>query len=215
MDPSQLTALILAGGQSQRMGTDKALLPLGGVPLIQNLGTLAQGCCGTVAVVTPWGDRYQPWLPAGCQLWPEAPAPWASNHRSSGPLWGFAQGLGRVTTPWVLLLACDLPRLNAATLQGWLPQLSHLPPNTLALLPPHPKGWDPLCGFYHRRCQESLGEFLRDGGRSFQPWLRHPPLLSHVAPLTVTDRSVLWNCNTPEDWQTLTAIDQEQHSPRS
>ena len=58
-----IVALILAGGQSRRMGFDKALMAWNGEPLIQRTCRVALGCAARVYVVTPWADRYRPVLP--------------------------------------------------------------------------------------------------------------------------------------------------------
>jgi molybdenum cofactor guanylyltransferase len=186
-----LSAIVLAGGQSSRMGRDKALIEIAGVPMLRRICTAALHCTSIVYVVAR-DDRYQSLLPPGCQLIIEAPAEPA--HPSAGPLVGFAQGVTAITTDWVLLLACDLPRLSGEILQQWSRQLAQVPPAAVALLPRSPQGWEPLCGFYRRASLTSLTEFGAGGGRSFQVWLAGQT----VATLIVDDR-LLFNCNTPSD----------------
>ena len=185
-----LSAIILAGGQSSRMGQDKALLPIQGVPLLQFVYSIAESCADKVYVVTPWPERYQELLPA-CQFIREMPP----NH---GPLVGFAQGFAQVQTDWVLLLACDLPRLRVEILQEWIAGLNSV--GTFALLPRHAKGWEPLCGFYHRNCLPALSDFINQGGRSFQQWLAQHPV--QLLPLPEDDQ-MLFNCNTSLDLDTI------------
>ena len=190
--PESITAIVLAGGHSTRMGQDKALIPVDGQPLLLRVCKVAQVCAPEVLVVTPWGDRYEKILPPGCRLVQESMAPDEPSH---GPLLGFAQGMAQVRTDWVLLLACDLPRFDASTLRAWMELLQDVPEEAIALLPRHPKGWEPLCGFYRRQCLPSLEAWIQQGGRSFQRWLDQ----EQVEPLSVSDPSVLFNCNTPED----------------
>jgi len=92
----KLTAIILAGGKSSRMGEDKALISIQGLPLLQRIYKIAQSCAATVYVVTPWEERYQNILPPNCKFIKE-------TLLSAGPLVGFAQGLAQVQTDWV----CD------------------------------------------------------------------------------------------------------------
>lgn len=190
---SELTAIVLAGGKSSRMGQDKALIPIQGVPLLQRVCSIAQSCADTVYIVTPWPERYQDLLLPGCQFIREVPL--ARESLTHGPLVGFAQGLGEVQTDWVLLLACDLPRLRVEVLQDWVTRLDSVGDNAIAALAYHPKGWEPLCGFYRRRCLPELLEFINQGGRSFQQWLRQYP----VEVLPLPEPEMLFNCNTPED----------------
>jgi molybdopterin-guanine dinucleotide biosynthesis protein A len=195
--PCSLTAIILAGGKSSRMGQDKALIRIKDRPLLQQISTLAQQCASQVYLITPWGERYQSILPKGCQIIKEILPPVGS--KSAGPLVAFAQALTHVQTEWVLLLACDLPLLNQAEVQQWLGYLSQTPETALALLPRHRKGWEPLAGFYRRRCLSLLEEFIDKGGQSFQDWLAEHP----VAELPVSNPQYLFNCNTPEDLEKL------------
>ncbi|NES95609.1 MAG: molybdenum cofactor guanylyltransferase [Desertifilum sp. SIO1I2] len=192
-----LCALILAGGKSSRMGRDKALLPLEGKPLLTRTCQIAQSCANPVWVISPWPERYREILPASCQLIQEVVTD--SEDVTHGPLVGFAQGLTQVTAPWILLLACDLPQLQPEPFQQWSQLLETLPESTLAFLPQHPKGWEPLCGFYRQRCLTSLQAFIAQGGRSFQAWLS----TQNVQPIPQVDLSLLLNCNTPQEWQQM------------
>lgn len=192
---TNLTAIVLAGGQSSRMGQDKALLPIQGVPLLQLVYGNAIALCDQVYVVTPWPERYQNLLPASCQFIQEVPP-------AQGPLVGFSQGLAQVETDWVLLLACDLPRLQVEVLQDWAGGLDSVKNEVIALLTHQSKGWNPLCGFYRRSCLPALTDFINQGGRSFQHWLGQHP----VQVLPLPDAQMLFNCNTPADLAFLEKI---------
>lgn len=202
---NNLSAIVLAGGKSSRMGQDKALIPIGGVPLLQLICSVAESCTNTVYIVTPWTERYHHLSLPSCQfiredtansrLLPCSPAP------LHGPLVGFAQGLAQVQTDWVLLLACDLPRLRVEVLQAWATELDNVEDEAIAALAHHSKGWEPLCGFYRRRCLPQLLEFISQGGRSFQQWLHLHPVRILPSPTP----EMLFNCNTPEDLALLTS----------
>ena len=70
-----LAAILLAGGQSKRMGRDKALIQTNGMPMLQQICEVAQDCCPRVYVVTPWPERYRALLPTDCQMMQEARPP--------------------------------------------------------------------------------------------------------------------------------------------
>jgi molybdopterin-guanine dinucleotide biosynthesis protein A len=200
-----LAAIVLAGGQSRRMGQDKALLQVDGQSLLAQTCQVAAEVCDTVSVVTPWVDRYRPVLPEPIHLVQE---PFPDGGRSAGPLMGFLRGLALLSSPWVLLLACDLPALPSATLRSWAEDLTTLPDETLAYVPRSPQGWEPLCGFYRAQCLQPLRAFADKGGRSFQRWLDTIP----VQVITTDGDTALFNCNTPEDWQLFkNSIQQNRH----
>jgi molybdenum cofactor guanylyltransferase len=188
-----VSAIVLAGGKSSRMGQDKALLIIQGVPLLRRVYDVARQCAAEVYVVTPWQSRYQSVLPDTCQFISEIVS--TSDGTPHGPLPGFAQGLALIQTEWVLLLACDLPYLQVSILQAWVSTLAAVDQRTIAALPRHQKGWNPLCGFYRQGCLSSLNQFIAEGGRSFQHWLANQP----VQELLLTAPQMLFNCNTPAD----------------
>lgn len=189
-----VAALILAGGQSRRMGTDKALLSLQGNPMLQRVHDTADRCCISVYVLTPWPDRYRAILPASVQFLTEDPA-------GHGPLVALCQGLQLIKADWTLLLACDLPHLRAEILQHWISQLAHTPSTILARVPRQHRYWEPLCGFYSDQCQPALAEYILKGGRSFQGWLSQLPV--EAIPVEAAIAPMLRNCNTPKDLKYL------------
>lgn len=193
----QVTAMILAGGQSSRMGRDKALISIAGVPLLRSIYNIAAQCTPLVFVITPWQERYRDILPSECKFIQEIiqESNISGEIKTHGPLLGFRQGLTLVETEWVLLLACDLPLLNFEVLADGIKQLNNVSDEIIAVLPRHSKGWEPLCGFYRRSCLPMLIDFINSGGRSFQQWLRKYP----VQELILLDKQVLFNCNTPDE----------------
>ncbi len=198
---SKLTAIILAGGKSSRMGTDKALIPIQGVPMLQRVYEIAAACTSKVYIVTPWQERYQHLPLPNCEFIREVPL--NGENGNHGALVGFAQALTQIQTEWVLLLACDLPRLRIEVLQKWINQLDDVDEEAIAALALGEKGWEPLCGFYRRRCLPQLRDFIHQGGRSFQQWLQQ----YSVQILPAIDAQIFFNCNTPADLSAISTGD--------
>jgi molybdopterin-guanine dinucleotide biosynthesis protein A len=180
------------------MGQDKALILVQEIPLLRRVCDIALLCTPEVYVATPRVEQYQAILPDACQIIQEQGIPEESP--PPGPLVGFAQALAQVQADWVLLLACDLPYLQVEILQTWIQQLAAVgDSDAIALLPKSEQGWEPLCGFYHRRCLPSLRAAIEQGERSFQRWLA----TQMVQELPLRDRQILFNCNTPDDLATV------------
>ncbi len=194
----EITAIILAGGESSRMGQDKALLTVDKMTLLSRVCLIAKEVATSVYIVTPWVEKYQSHVPPECQLVREK---LVLNARSNTPVIGFAQGLKLVKTQWVLLLACDLPYLSSSQVKQWSQALATVLPTEIAFLPHHSKGWEALCGFYRRDCLSSLETYIDHGGKSFQAWLANHT----VKELVLSDRTCLFNCNTPTDWRSITS----------
>ncbi|MES2341247.1 MAG: NTP transferase domain-containing protein [Pseudomonadota bacterium] len=102
--PNLLGAIILTGGASRRMGTDKALQLWGGVRAIDRVVALARGA-GAVQIVTAGEGDYGP---------PRAPDP----APFSGPVAGVLAGLALLGERFtrVLILAVDAPTLRVEDL---------------------------------------------------------------------------------------------------
>jgi molybdenum cofactor guanylyltransferase len=188
-----LAAVILAGGQSRRMGKDKALLPVDplaseSITLLQQTCTVAKSCTNQVFVLS--AILYD--LPLGCQWISEDPP-------HQGPLKAFAACLEQIESEWILLLACDLPYLDVQILQLWIRDLEQVPVSSIAYLAPHPKGWECLCGFYRASSYQSLAKFVAAGGEAFQVWLQD----QQVQAIPDPEPNMLINWNSPADLSTI------------
>ncbi len=91
------TAIIMAGGDSSRMGTDKASILLDGQTLLQSVIATMQQLFPKV-IVSVRQPRAGIDLPQICDEQPDG-----------GPLAGLVASLGKVTTPWAFMVACDMP----------------------------------------------------------------------------------------------------------
>lgn len=118
-----VVGVVLAGGRSRRMGTDKALLTVDGTTLLERTVTVLAQVVGPVVVVAATGQT----LPstAAVVLRDELP--------DTGPLHPLALGLAeaaRLGADTALVTATDLPRLHPALLRVLL---GHARPGTVVL----------------------------------------------------------------------------------
>lgn len=107
MTAPSLAGFVLAGGRSTRMGQDKALLPLNGVPLIQRAVRKLRKLTSQVCIL---GSR--PELSPFAPLVPDL-------RERCGPLGGMEAALSHTSCDWSLVLPVDMPFLPAALLRCW------------------------------------------------------------------------------------------------
>ena len=147
-----VAGFVLAGGASQRMGQDKALLELGGVPMVLRAARLVQPFVVSVAVVAPLGRYAEFDLNILPDRWPGA-----------GPLGGIATALGATSVEWNLILGCDLPYLSAAWMAWFVSRARESAAQ--AVVPESSRGLEPLAAMYHRSCGASLVSTVQKGVR--------------------------------------------------
>jgi molybdopterin-guanine dinucleotide biosynthesis protein A len=195
-DHLMLTAVILAGGQSRRMGADKALLrlPSGGPTLLERIVAAARAVTDDVVVVTEDAGRLPP-MPV--RTAPDAIA-------GAGPLAGLVAGFEAARRPDILALACDLPYLSVLLLQWMATQ----PRMWDALVPYLPNddgkaGWEPMHALYTRACLAPLRAALDRGDRqatAFFPAVHVQRLTADAMRPYDPDGRSTWSVNTPDAW---------------
>jgi molybdenum cofactor guanylyltransferase len=105
--PPRVSAVILAGGQSRRMGRDKAFIDFDGRPLIAHVIERVQALCSDVFIVANEVDLYKSFgLPVVSDAYP-----------GKGSLGGIFSGLQTAREESALAVACDMPFLNDALLR--------------------------------------------------------------------------------------------------
>jgi molybdenum cofactor guanylyltransferase len=103
-----LSAILLAGGKSARMGRPKALLPFSGCPLIAHLVSRLQGLTEDVIVVTNDAEPYRFLQNVRFQ---------ADRFPGQGPLAGIQAGLQEARSARAWVIACDLPFVSPDVLR--------------------------------------------------------------------------------------------------
>ena len=110
------TIIVLAGGASRRLGRDKAVEEVGGRPLIQRVIERLALVDAEIVVVVNNPDRVKSLpLPDGTQIAIDL-------FPGGGALGGIYTGLKAAKTGWGMVVACDMPFLNAALLNYILSQ---------------------------------------------------------------------------------------------
>lgn len=102
-EDTNFSAVILAGGQSRRMGRDKAWLPLDGQSLLARQLELIRQLAPAEIFVSGRADT--DYCALGCRVLTD-------RFANVGPLAGVERALEATTTPLLLVLAVDLPDLT-------------------------------------------------------------------------------------------------------
>jgi molybdopterin-guanine dinucleotide biosynthesis protein A len=192
MQSSNVCAVILAGGQSSRMGFNKAMVDIGGQPLIRNL----------IDCILPVTDQI--FISSNdAQSYAFLDFPVISDHfPGKGPLAGFHSVMIRYNYALYILLACDLPNLKTSILQT----LVSLAEGYDAVIPRTRDGIaHPLCAVYRRTWLPAVEKALaRGANKMIQPFLDESLAVRWVTPDEGGFKeSDLANINTPEDLRKL------------
>lgn len=142
------TAVILAGGKSQRMGRDKASLVLGEQTLLQHVAAILQTMFPRV-LVSVRQPRPDIALPQICD-----------THADAGPLAGLYSALLHAETPWIFAVATDMPFIQPALIDYLATQRD----DVQAVVPRvhgHPQ---PLAAFYAKSCMTPYRALLDGDG---------------------------------------------------
>jgi molybdopterin-guanine dinucleotide biosynthesis protein A len=98
----EITGIILSGGKSSRMGTDKALLKLGDETIIERITNLMKSIFSDVFIVTNSPEEYKS---LNISLYEDI-------YKSKGPLSGIHSGLVHSSTDKNFFISCDLPLIS-------------------------------------------------------------------------------------------------------
>ena len=144
------TAVILTGGESKRMGSDKASVVLSGKSLLghvlEQLEPLFSDMLISVREKRP--DIVYPQVVDGSE--------------SRGPMVGIKAALEVVKTDWVFVIACDMPLISTGLIQ----HLAGLRSEFDAVVPFAFDRPQPLFGFYNKTCLPLVEARMKQGQRS-------------------------------------------------
>lgn len=154
-----LSVVVQAGGESLRMGTNKALLPFLGVPLIERVVERVRHLAAEVLITTN--------QPAGFEFLrlPLVPDPLPGQ----GALVGLQTALQAASQPYVAVVACDMPFVNPQLISY---QLDCLVREQVDLvIPLTEQGYEPFHTVYRREtCLEAVDTALQSGKKRMISW---------------------------------------------
>ena len=191
MEFADSALLIMAGGQSSRLGQDKLFLEYDGVSLLERLlqkaaardfrevflcgGRDVEGCA---ALAAKYGIRFLPDEVGG-----------------RGPLAGLCSGLRAMTAEYALVVAADMPLWDFAAAAPLLGQTGA----ELAVIPVVGGRRQPLAGLYRRAILPQVEVALEDGLYKVGAVLAQVPCRW----VTLPAAAAFFNLNTPADWRLL------------
>ena len=194
VDKSAITAVILAGGRSRRLGRDKAVEPFDGEPLIRRVIRRASEAVSASQVIVVVADPER-----------TAALPLDDDHLTAidvfpecGSLGGIYTGLYASSTEWSLVTACDMPFLSAPLLA----HMAGLRDGADAVVPIVDGRPEPTHALYARRCLPAIEKRLRAGQLKISGFfddvsVRYVP--ENDVKLFDPDLLSFFNINRPED----------------
>lgn len=184
-----LYGLVLAGGQSRRMGHDKALLVRDGQSQLSYVASLLGQVTDKVFVSTR-GDQQDDTERARF-------ANIVDRYDNIGPVAGILSAMDEYPEPDWLVVACDLPNIDSRTLEYLVANRSEQSPFT-AYKSSHDGLPEPLCAIYRSGSDGVLRRFVDDGIVCPRKML----INSDTELLEQPNPAALDNVNTPDDLET-------------
>ena len=191
LQPTEITAVILAGGRGSRMGgKDKGLVELNGTPLIEHvLSVVSPQVCQLVISANRNIEEYQRYG------YPVASDTMADYQ---GPLAGFASAMAAAETDYIVTIPCDSPLLPDDLIQRLVQALNH---EDAELAVTHDgERLQPVFALIRVSLLPSLLDFLQRGDRKIDLWYaQHKMAKADFSDIPET----FLNVNTPADQQQL------------
>ena len=188
----KISAVLLAGGESRRMGSDKATLLFRRKPLWQIQLELLRKLNPAEIFVSARTDPA--WRPACVQFVADDPP-------SRGPLSGLAASLARTRNAHLLALAIDMPFMTEEFLRRLCEQIKV----GVGIVPKIDNRAEPLAAIYPREATVDFGNALTGADFSLQTLVRRLITAGRVREMSVTaqERKLFRNVNQPGDLAAL------------
>ena len=187
-----ITAIILAGGKSTRMGQEKSLILFSGKPLIEVLIDKLSRIFNNLMIITNKPDLYKKY---GIEIHTDL----LKNHGSLG---GIYTGLFYSKTNYNFICACDMPFLNENLIKFMLKKTGSYD----IIIAQHNARLEPLSAIYSKSCITPIKEQLSKNN------LKITDFFSSVKVKTITENEIMTfdaegkcfvNINTREDFHTV------------
>lgn len=187
----KITGIILAGGKSSRMGTDKGLVLIDQIPMVERVIQSIVKAGITEIIIIAKNPDYKNF---GFPVFPDI-------IEDKGPLGGIYTGLMKSTTSKNLILSCDIPFINEDVIR----KLVELNEDNVVSVVKYEKKIHNLIGIYDNSLVKDLGEHLIANKLKVGQFLESKSV--HIIDLKLhlpeLDLQVLANVNTSEELKIL------------
>jgi molybdenum cofactor guanylyltransferase len=192
LQTSEMSAVIVAGGKSSRMGKNKLHMPLGDKTVIGHLISTTTAFFAETIIVTDDSLPYR-------QL-PVKTVQDSFLCQEKNSLVGIHAGLAESKNPYVFVAAGDMPFIRPEVMAA----LSLRADGYDVTIPREGSYFQPLCAVYHKNCLPHMEKLLRAGIYKILDFF--PDVRVHCVPssvLAVSDPDLIsfFNINTPDDYQ--------------
>lgn len=147
----QATLLVLAGGESRRMGRPKAWIPVGDTVLLRHVADRLGPGFSEVIVSFAEPEQLEHHIPYRVVF---------DLRRHAGPLAGLEAGLSAARHEVLFAVGCDMPYVTEALAQLAIAAAR----NSDAAIPRHDGLFEPVCGAYRKSALPAIAAAL-DAGR--------------------------------------------------
>ena len=178
----EASAVILAGGESRRMGQDKSMLPVKGKPLIRHIYDQLVAHFDEILISTNTPEKY-------AFLSARTVSDWVPGQ---GPLMGIASAVTGARHERVFVTACDIPEVDIGSMQRMLVQAADCD----CVIGRSPAGHEPLFAVYRKSALPAMREVLEAGGRKISAIF--PKVRMRF--FEFGDTPWYWNLNTADDF---------------
>jgi molybdopterin-guanine dinucleotide biosynthesis protein A len=186
-----LTVVIQAGGESRRMGRDKALIPFLDKPLIMHVYDAVKFLADEVLITTNHPENYR---------FMEVPL-YPDIVKERGALGGIFTALKSAHNPVVAIVACDMPFASSELLSRASDRL--VVEQVDAVVPRTGDGLEPLHAVYRRKtCIPAVKRALETGEWKVTSWFSKVNIAfmeSEELMIYDPEKIAFWNVNTVED----------------
>jgi len=184
----QATAVVMAGGESRRMGTDKSMLSVKGQSIIESICEQLRDSFDEIIISSNQVDKF---AFLGLKVV-------SDKEPEQGPLMGIASALEASTNEYNFVVACDIPIINLNYVNRMLTEANESQADIVIPVSGKEK-YEPLFAIYSKRIIEAIHETLSSGKHKIIDVF---PLCT-VKHIEMDDTDWFININTKADYETF------------
>lgn len=185
---NNITGIILSGGKSTRMGTDKGFLMFENKPFIQHSIDALKPVVSEIVIVSnnPNYDTF------GFKRVEDI-------IENAGPVAGIYSGLKHSKTEYNLILSCDIPLISSKVLEKLIDAIDGV--SDIIQIESNGKKM-PLIALYKKQCETTFLKLLNEGERKLQYAISQCKV--KTVRLSIEDELFTRNINTPDELKEIT-----------